>query len=74
MLLAAGMNCYREDYLQIAIKGQLGSKTVFWYKCPTEGGKLYITGFTGAFHCPPAVSFCARETITGSKYPEVSVG
>jgi hypothetical protein len=52
------MNCYKPDYLQIAIKGQLG-KASYWYKCPSEGGKLYIPGFTGAFHCPVATTFCA---------------
>lgn len=64
-------NCYQPDYLQIAIKNQLGD-TVNWYKCPSEGGKMYIAGFSGAFHCPPAEDFCRHETITGIKYPETS--
>lgn len=65
-------NCYRSDYLQVAIKGQFGKNTVYWYKCPTNGGKVYITGFTGSIHCPDAETFCAMETITGIKYSEQS--
>jgi len=64
-------NCYREDYLQIAIDNQLGG--VSWYKCPTNGGKLYIAGFSGAFHCPTARKFCAMNTISGVKYPETNL-
>ena len=71
-VLLAGTNCYREDYLQVAIKGQFGKNAAYWYKCPAEGGKLYITGFTGSLTCPPAAEFCAAETVTGIKYPEVS--
>jgi MFS family permease len=62
-------NCYRPDYLQIAIRGQITGAS-FWYKCPAEGGKLYIPGFSGAFHCPKAAEFCEQETISGIKYPE----
>ena len=64
-------NCYREDYLQIAIKNQIGG--VSWYKCPTNGGKLYIAGFTGAFTCPDAEDFCRHEQPTGIKYPETDI-
>ena len=64
-------NCYRPDYLQIAIRNQIGG--VSWYKCPASGGKLYIAGFTGAFTCPDAEEFCLQETITGIKYPETDI-
>lgn len=63
-------NCYRPDYLQVAIKGQFGSTTAYWYKCPVEGGKVYVVGFTGSIVCPPAREFCAQEAVTGVKYPE----
>jgi len=64
-------NCYRPDYLQVAIKNQIGG--VSWYKCPTSGGKLYIAGFTGALTCPNAQEFCIQETVTGIKYPETDI-
>ena len=32
-------NCYRPNYLQVAIRGQL-DKATYWYKCPEHGGKL----------------------------------
>ena len=64
-------NCFRSDYLQIAIKNQIGG--VSWYKCPTNGGKLYIAGFTGAFTCPDAEDFCRHEQPTGIKYPETDI-
>jgi hypothetical protein len=35
------MNCYKEDYLQIAVVDPFVRK-LFWYKCPSEGGKIYI--------------------------------
>jgi len=50
-------NCFRKDYLQFAIQDQIGGD-VTWYKCPSGGGKLYIAGFSGAFHCPVASEFC----------------
>ncbi len=59
--------------LQVGIKGVFGGKTVYWYACPPDGGKLYIPGFTGAFHCPAAISFCSLETVTGQKYPEQNI-
>mmetsp|Transcript_24598 Transcript_24598/g.85538 ORF Transcript_24598/g.85538 Transcript_24598/m.85538 type:complete len:1188 (-) Transcript_24598:195-3758(-) len=62
-------NCYRDDYLQFAIESQVGRDTT-WYRCPPAGGKLYIAGFSGAFHCPAAEEFCKMETITGIKYTE----
>lgn len=57
---------------QVAIRGQVGSQT-FWYKCPQEGGKLYIPGFSGAFHCPPAEDFCRFEDASGIRYPETQL-
>lgn len=65
-------NCYKANYLQFGIKDQIGGD-VTWYKCPLEGGKLYIAGFTGAFHCPKATEFCEFEEITGVKYSETEV-
>ncbi len=62
-------NCFQPDYLQVGVRG-IASSSVFWYKCPTAGGKIYITGFSGALHCPPASEFCAMETISGVKFPE----
>eukprot|EP01138_Halocafeteria_seosinensis_P015490 gb/GECG01015808.1/.p1 GENE.gb/GECG01015808.1/~~gb/GECG01015808.1/.p1 ORF type:complete len:1184 (+),score=129.88 gb/GECG01015808.1/:1-3552(+) len=61
-------NCFREEYLQVGIRNQLGG--VSWYKCPDGGGKFIIAGFTGAFHCPDARAFCKMEEISGIKYPE----
>eukprot|EP01138_Halocafeteria_seosinensis_P015489 gb/GECG01015807.1/.p1 GENE.gb/GECG01015807.1/~~gb/GECG01015807.1/.p1 ORF type:complete len:909 (+),score=86.63 gb/GECG01015807.1/:1-2727(+) len=63
-------NCFRRDYLQVAVRNQLGG--VSWYKCPQNGGKIYLAGFTGALHCPDAVAFCKHEEITGIKYPETN--
>jgi len=66
-------NCYRPDYLQVAVMGSLPSITTgfsFWYACPQGGGKLYIPGYLGSLNCPDAVSFCAFETVTGVLYPE----
>jgi len=65
-------NCYRPDYLQVAIRGQFSKNVAYWYKCPPEGGKIYVVGFTGALSCPPAKDFCTMETVTGIKYPEQS--
>jgi hypothetical protein len=62
-------NCYKADYLQIAIRSQFNNR-IDWYKCPVNGGKLYIPGYTGAFHCPKATKFCSQEEISGVKYPE----
>mmetsp|Transcript_24599 Transcript_24599/g.85546 ORF Transcript_24599/g.85546 Transcript_24599/m.85546 type:complete len:1232 (-) Transcript_24599:195-3890(-) len=62
-------NCFTENYLQFAIENQLGDGMT-WYKCPPAGGKVYIAGFSGAFHCPAAEEFCKMETITGIKYTE----
>ena len=44
-------NCFRPDYLQIAIKSQVTNR-IDWYRCPDGNTKLYIPGYTGAFHCP----------------------
>lgn len=65
-------NCYRPDYLQIAVKGVIGGRTQ-WYRCPAEGGPLYIPGFAGAMACPQATTFCRHENVTGIKYPEQSI-
>ena len=62
-------NCFRNDYLQVGVRG-ITSNSIFWYKCPTAGGKIYITGYSGALHCPPASDFCAMQTISGVKFPE----
>lgn len=62
-------NCYQEDYLQFAIESQVGRATT-WYKCPAGGGKIYIAGFAGAFHCPDPTEFCELEEVTGIKYKE----
>jgi len=64
------MNCYRPDYLQVAVRSAISTDASFWYSCPTAGGKLYIPGFTGTIVCPPAEEFCANEVITGIRYPE----
>eukprot|EP01138_Halocafeteria_seosinensis_P001181 gb/GECG01001208.1/.p1 GENE.gb/GECG01001208.1/~~gb/GECG01001208.1/.p1 ORF type:complete len:1178 (+),score=114.14 gb/GECG01001208.1/:1-3534(+) len=61
-------NCFRKDYLQVAVRNQLGG--VNWYKCPDKGGKFNIAGFTGAFHCPEPKQFCRMEEISGIRYPE----
>ena len=66
-------NCYRPDYLQIAVRSQVSTRTLYFYGCPPGGGRLWIPGFYGAVTCPPAESFCAKETVTGIKYPEQNV-
>ena len=66
-------NCYRTDYLQVAVMGSLIELTddySFWYMCPPEGGKLYIPGYMGSLQCPRAVDFCKLETVSGILYPE----
>lgn len=65
-------NCYREDYLQVGIRSQF-NRNPQWYKCPTDGGKMYIPGYLGSIHCPPAVDFCKQETITGYKFKETNI-
>lgn len=65
-------NCYREDYLQVGIRSQFNRRPQ-WYKCPTEGGKMYIPGYLGSIHCPPSVDFCSKETVTGYKFKETNV-
>lgn len=65
-------NCARYDYLQVGLKGQLDGKA-YWYKCPANGGKLYIPGWSGALTCPNAISFCSKETITNQVYAEQNV-
>lgn len=64
-------NCYRSDYLQIAVKGVQGN--VAWFRCPPDGGKIFIPGFIGRLTCPPAKTFCANEAITGIKHAESSI-
>lgn len=66
-------NCYRPDYLQVAIMGAVPQITTgysFWYACPAGGGKLYIPGYLGSLTCPDPVAFCAHETISGVLFPE----
>jgi hypothetical protein len=60
-------NCYRSDYLQIAVRS---GGIAYWYRCPPDGGKIFVPGFTGRVTCPPARAFCAGETVTGRKFPE----
>ena len=66
-------NCYRPDYLQVAILGAtagITSRFSFWYSCPPEGGKLFVPGFLGSLTCPPAAKFCAGQTVSGVLFPE----
>jgi hypothetical protein len=66
-------NCYRPDYLQVAILGAtagITSSFSFWYSCPAQGGNLFVPGFLGSLTCPPAASFCAGQTVTGVLFPE----
>lgn len=55
--LCFAANCASRDYLQFGIEGLTG---VYWYGCPSEGGKVYIPGFLGSFHCPNATEFCSH--------------
>lgn len=64
-------NCYREDYLQVGVRGRDGGTE--WYRCPKEGGHLYLAGFTGSLSCPPSVEFCRQEDISGVFYTETEV-
>jgi len=67
------MNCYRPDYLQVAILGAtagITSSFSFWYSCPPAGGKLFVPGFLGSLTCPPAASFCAGQAVSGVLFPE----
>lgn len=64
-------NCFREDYLQVGVRNQLGGMS--WYKCPRGGGRLHIAGFTGSLHCPEAKGFCQFEEISGIRYPETGM-
>jgi len=61
-------NCYRPDYLQVAVRG--GDGAASWYRCPPEGGRIFIPGFSGRIQCPPAKEFCANEKVTGIKFEE----
>jgi len=63
-------NCYREDRLQFALVKSTGTH---WYRCPPEGGSVYVPGYLGAFYCPPAREFCQFEAISGFKNPETSI-
>jgi pentapeptide MXKDX repeat protein len=65
-------NCFRSDYLQVAIRSQFTNR-IDWYRCPVEGGKLHIPGYTGALHCPPATSFCRLQDVSGVRYPETQL-
>ena len=55
------INCATPTKLQVGIKGYYDEA---WYNCPTEGGALYISGFTGSLMCPKASEFCKREVVT----------
>jgi hypothetical protein len=64
-------NCYRSDYLQVGIRERGGGIT--WYGCPTNGGSLYLPGFTGSLTCPKAEEFCTYENISGYYYGETDL-
>ncbi|KAA0172575.1 hypothetical protein FNF27_05929 [Cafeteria roenbergensis] len=64
-------NCYRSDYLQVAVKGVQGN--IAWFRCPPDGGKIFVPGFLGRLTCPPAKEFCATEAITGVKHAESTI-
>jgi hypothetical protein len=68
-------NCYRPDYLQVGVRSQAPGRgdALQFYRCPPRGGKLYIPGFLGSIHCPPAEAFCAGEAVSGIKYEEASL-
>ncbi|KAK3269811.1 hypothetical protein CYMTET_21763 [Cymbomonas tetramitiformis] len=59
-------NCVKSDLLQVGIQKLEG---VYWYRCPKEGGKMYIPRLTGSILCPPAKEFCKYENITGKLPP-----
>ena len=63
-------NCFMKNHLQIGIMKAFG---IYWYKCPPQGGRMYIPGFVGAVHCPEAENFCKMERITGIKHSETDV-
>jgi len=55
-------NCFTENYLQVGI---VSATAVKWYKCPENGGAIFIAGFSGQLICPAANTFCRYENITG---------
>jgi hypothetical protein len=66
-------NCYRSDYLQVAVRSGTGGDGVSWYRCPPAGGNVFIPGFTGTLVCPPAKQFCATQEVTGIKHAESQI-
>jgi hypothetical protein len=63
-------NCAKEDLLQVGVRNQLDRK-ISWYRCPPAGGKIWIAGFSGSLHCPPAKEMCLFENeLSGVLYPE----
>lgn len=54
-LVNGGSTCHnfrcRSGTLQVSIKGA-------WVSCPTAGGSISVSGFRGAFTCPPANEMC----------------
>ena len=65
-------NCYRRDYLQVGVRGQVDS-SISWYRCPEAGGRLRIAGFTGSLVCPPAREVCQYEEPTGVRHLEAII-
>lgn len=63
-------NCASLDLLQIGINsGRDGrNSSVEWYKCPSRGGEIFVRGYVGTLHCPPAREFCSAETVSGTAY------
>ncbi|KAK3243697.1 hypothetical protein CYMTET_46666 [Cymbomonas tetramitiformis] len=63
-------NCIKEDVLQVGISKSDG---IYWYRCPSDGGKVYIPRLVGSIICPPAQEFCKYENITGYVHAEVEI-
>jgi hypothetical protein len=66
-------NCYSKEYLQVGVRATTGDLLLYWYGCPTEGGILYIPGFTGSIQCPVATDFCFNEDVSGLLYSEIDL-
>ena len=54
------MNCYKPDYLQVAIVDPF-AKELFWYKCPPGGGKIYIPKCVCLRVCLLCVFMCVES-------------
>eukprot|EP00898_Chlorokybus_atmophyticus_P008015 jgi/Chlat1/8214/Chrsp76S07646 len=50
--------CLDNSTLQVSAGGN-------WAQCPTEGGTVTFTGFSGSVTCPPAVSICTVYDALG---------